>query len=241
MVRGEIRGPHLLGAVRGVVFGPDVIELERSLDHALFELLLEVTVQVRALARNRANAENRVAEHLKLFRNAVIEAGVGMIRAIQDQDRNAVLGLYGLQNRATLFLQVELELAQCLPGFATRMVALVFRHTEARSPSIEPSLGEQRSLRERKRGVDVLDVALLEKVDFLGERRFHDVGCAGDDGTRGIVLRVLDEARDVRENRKKDKAQRALAVGLVLVKEQIVYVRLHDLARKAGVDGAEFS
>jgi len=77
MVSREARRPHLLGAVDRIVLRPDVIELERGLDDALLELLLVVAIEVLAILRDRAHRQDRVAEDLELFRDAVVQAGIG--------------------------------------------------------------------------------------------------------------------------------------------------------------------
>ncbi len=73
-----------------------------------------------------------------------------------------------------------------------------------------------------------------EEVDLLRERRLHHVGRAGDDRAARVVHRVGDEVGHVREDREEDVLERLL-LG-VLVEEQVVDVRLRDLA--AGSTGS---
>src|SRR5690606_28692066 len=96
-------------------------------------------------------------------------------------------------------------------------------------------------LTEAERRIDVLDAALGKEVDLFGEGSFDHVGGARNDGARGVVHRVFHERGHVREDREKHVVERLVARGVVLFKQQVVHVGLHDLAGEARIDRAVLS
>ncbi len=75
-----------------------------------------------------------------------------------------------------------------------------------------------------------------KSTSLVGEGGLHHVGRAGHDRTARVVHRVTHERPDVGQDREEHEVERLLVFGLVLVKEQVVDVRLRDLRRVAGID-----
>ena len=103
--------------------------------------------------------EDRVAEDLELLGDAVVEARVGVVRAAEQEDRDAVLVLDGLEDGAALLLQVVLEDRERLPGLAARVIVLVLGDAEARAEGLEQALRHEVRLDERDGRIEVLDAA----------------------------------------------------------------------------------
>src|ERR1700736_1248081 len=117
-MRGEARRPYFLRAVDRVILRPHVIELERALDDPLLELLLVVAIEVLAVLRDRPDRQDRIAENLELLGDSVIEAGIGVVRPAEHQDRDAIFGFDRLEDRASLGLDVLVEDRLGLPRFS---------------------------------------------------------------------------------------------------------------------------
>ena len=83
--------------------------------------LVEVRLVEAARATSRSLGIERmlrigIAEHLELFRDAVVQARIGVVRAVEDQDRDAVFVLDRLEDGEALLLQVALEGLESLPA-----------------------------------------------------------------------------------------------------------------------------
>jgi hypothetical protein len=92
-----------------------------------------------------------------------------------------------LEDGAALLLQVGLEELQRLHGLLVGVVALVLGDAEPRAPGVEHAARREVGLAEGERRVEVLDAALREEVDLLGERGLHHLGTAGHDRAARLV------------------------------------------------------
>ncbi len=176
-------------------------------------VLGEEALQPLRILGDRAHRQDRVAEHLELLEHAVVEPRVRVIRAAEHQERDAVLLLDLLEDRAALLLQVRRRRCRApSSAWSAGEVVLVLGDAEQRARSLEHLPLEQRRLGEGHRRVEVADPALGEEVDLLGERRLHDLGRARHDRARRRVHDLVQDRRHVRDAGEEDVVERLLLV-----------------------------
>jgi hypothetical protein len=81
------------------------------------EVFLVEAAQPLRILRDRTDAQDRVAEDLELLGDHVIETWIVVVRAVEHEDRDAVLVLDGLEDRVPLVLDVLFVSFEGVPGF----------------------------------------------------------------------------------------------------------------------------
>ena len=138
VARRELRRPHLLHLVGRVVLRPHVVELERRLDDALRRAPPRRSGRAtRGSLRDRAHRQDRIAEHLELLGDAVVEARVEWYGRPSISDRDAVLAPRPSRgSRGPCSLQVVVERLERLRALR--------RQAKSLSSSVMPRRGPQR-------------------------------------------------------------------------------------------------
>ncbi len=143
------------------------------------------------------------------------------------------------EDSAPFLLQVCLESVQGVPGFAARVIVLVLGDVRDACRRSRTCAGRAASGSTKERaGSRYSMLRVAKKSTSFVNAAFTTSGVPATIGHGAPVLRVLHEVLNVREDREEDVVERALPLRLVLVEEQVVNVRLHHLAREAGVDRA---
>ena len=164
-----------------------------------------------------------------------------MVRPRQHQNRQSIFVFNRFENRLAPLLEFVFKCGKGLPRLFAGKVTFVFGYAQAMTPGIKQAFGEKVGLGEGQCRSNIFNVALCEEIDFFGEGCPNNFRRARYNGTRRVVHRVGYEVRNLRQDGKKDVAQRPRPFGLVGVKQQLMNVRLNDFARKARVDGPVFT
>src|SRR5262245_40024404 len=87
----ELRGPHFLDAVGGVVLRPHILDRERCGDETAIEVILEESGEPLRILWNRSDRQDRIPERLILVRHAVVETGIQVVGSSEKKDSDLVL------------------------------------------------------------------------------------------------------------------------------------------------------
>src|SRR5215471_7395334 len=236
MARDILRGPDLAAGVFAVAVLPDIVDAHGMRRFAGQHIVAEEAPDDVVVDRQAVLREYRVAELLELFQDFVVDAGVVVIRAAQQDHAQAVFALELLQHFAGsaahghVFEVVRravtlLHSALVLFGSQAEDVFELLVHL----PFEEIGPGKVHE------GVHEPYALFLKQVAFLGERGLHGCrrGCHG--GTRAAGLHVAQRAGEAVDHRKEDDVERLLGVHPV---EQVVDVGDAELAGETRVDGA---
>jgi len=151
-------------------------------DEAAAHLVAEEPIEKVRIERQRALRKDWVAELLKLFEDAVVEAGVVMIGAAEHDDPHAAFALQLVENCAGLSLHGSFEMREGLEANSNGSRVFFAREAEHGRPCSEELVCEDFFVGEVEDGIHVCDAVFSEEVALLGEGGLGGLRCCGDGG-----------------------------------------------------------
>ena len=236
MARGVLGRPDFLAGVLAVGIFPGIADVERMGDDAGAHFFAEKALENFSVDGQRAERQHGIAELLEFLEDVVVQAGIVVIRARQQDDADAVFGFELLEDFAALLAQdafAEVEHG----GFRGLRGAVIFfgRKAEDVAEGVEHLALEQVGHAAIDERIEEFDAHFLEEIAFLGEGRLGGRGGGGDGGAGAMALRVHHVGGQIVDHGEEDDVERLL---LVVHVEQVVHVRDADLRREAGIDRA---
>jgi hypothetical protein len=231
----ELRGPQLETARRGRGVLPHVGDVAGIADQSPADLVAEQPVQEVRVGRQRALGQDRVAERLQPFQDAVVDARVVVVDAAEHQDREAALALHAVEDLERPALEPGLE--ALLGGEALRdgPQVLGLRQPEQVAPGGEELARQQRPVGEVDERGDPADAVVAEDVGLLREGRLDHLRRGADHRARVAGEHARQRGGHDVDHRQEDAVEGRPAVSDL---DQVVDVGHGDLRRVTRVGGA---